>query len=202
MTQNPESIDAAGFDAPPEPAHDPWFGHLLRFLGVYFLIAVANIILVGFVLLLGLLDRTGRRKRDLLLTLIPLVNVVVVFQTLWRSTARAVYWSPRPDRPSSPLQGGVRTGMIAVGWVLGVAMIGLAIAGVLTGDPPSDTGWTSLDREGFIAELEGGDVDRATAECVVDRIEARYPEGPDSMPDDDAALQSIGSVMFQACASD
>ena len=201
MTQESHSNDA-WMDAPPERARDPWFAHLFRFLGLYFLIVAANVILVGFILLLGLLDRTGRRKRDLILTLIPLLNIVVVFQTLWRSTARSVYWSPRDDRPSSPLQGGVRTGMIVIGWILGILMIGLATAGIVTADSPSDTGWTRLDRDVFIAELEGDDVDRATAECVANRIEARYPEGPDSMPNDEAALQSIGSVMFQACASD
>ena len=197
MTQDAQSTEA-GVDATPARARDPWLGHLFRFLGLYFLIAAANIILVGFVLLLGLLDRTGRRKRDLLLALVPFVNIVVIVQTLWRSTARSVSWSPREDRPSSPLQGAVRTWSIAIGWGVGA----LAIVGIVTADSQPDTGWTSLDREAFIAELEDGDVDRTTAECVANRIEARYPEGPDSMPDDEAALQSIGSVMFEACASD
>jgi hypothetical protein len=38
-----------------------------------------------------------------LMLLIPIWGFIVHVQTIWRYTAKSVYWSPRDDRPSKSL---------------------------------------------------------------------------------------------------
>lgn len=77
--------------------------HFLRFVLIYFAMALSLYILVGLIWWAIALSQTGRRKRDLLMLLIPFWNTVVVIQTVWRYTAKNVYWSARADRPSKSL---------------------------------------------------------------------------------------------------
>lgn len=61
---------------------------------------------IGIFWLAAVLSNTGRRKRDLLMFFIPVWAIVVQVQTLWRYTAKNVYWSVRDDRPSKSLFSG------------------------------------------------------------------------------------------------
>ena len=87
--------------APAMTKQDPGFGHFLRFV----LIAIAmNLIpIVGMIWGMIALSKTGRRKRDVLFYLIPIWGIVVGIQTIWRYTAKNIYWSVREDRPSGSL---------------------------------------------------------------------------------------------------
>ena len=82
---------------------DPDFMHFLRFIGIWILMAFLFYVVVGLVWMAFALSSTGRRKRDILMLLVPVWGTIVVFQTLWRYTSRYVYWSVRSDRPSKPL---------------------------------------------------------------------------------------------------
>jgi hypothetical protein len=82
---------------------DGGFVHFLRFLLIYFVMALACYILIGIVWLGFALGHTGRRARDLLMLFIPIWGTVVVVQTIWRYTAKNVYWSVRADHPSKSL---------------------------------------------------------------------------------------------------
>ena len=85
---------------------DGGFMHFLRFLLVWLLIGLTCAVGVGIIWVMIALSKTGRRKRDILMFLIPVWGIVVEFQTLWRYSAKNVYWSVRDDRPSKPLFGG------------------------------------------------------------------------------------------------
>ena len=82
---------------------DSGFMHFLRFLGISFLMSALSVLLIGLIWFIVALSVTGRRKRDVLMLLIPIWGVVVNIQTVWRYTAKNVYWSPRADRPSKSL---------------------------------------------------------------------------------------------------
>ncbi len=82
---------------------DPDFMHFLRFIGIWILMAFLFYVVVGLVWMAFALSSTGRRKRDILMLVVPVWGTVVGFQTLWRYTSRNVYWSVRSDRPSKPL---------------------------------------------------------------------------------------------------
>ncbi len=77
--------------------------HFWRYLGISLLMALSCYILIGLVWFAIVLSQTGRRKRDLLMLLVPIWGSVVATQTQWRYTARNVYWSARADRPSKSL---------------------------------------------------------------------------------------------------
>ena len=99
----------AAFAPPPSfraPREDNGFVHLLRFLGVWLLMAMLFYVIVGYVWMMFALSATGRRKRDILMLLIPIWGTVVGIQTMWRYTAKNVYWSVRPDRVSKSLFSG------------------------------------------------------------------------------------------------
>ena len=90
--------------------------HLLRLLGATVVFSIFGAIpIVGLVLWLGLLPWVGYRRRDVLLLLVPIVNVYVSVKALWRLTALNVDWPQRPDTPGrsifrewpSPLPEGV-----------------------------------------------------------------------------------------------
>lgn len=77
--------------------------HFLRFFGIYLLMGLSTYLLIGLVWWMIALSQTGRRKRDLLMVLIPVWGAIVAVQTVWRYTAKNVYWSARADRPSKSL---------------------------------------------------------------------------------------------------
>lgn len=77
--------------------------HFLRYLLIWAVVAISMYVLVGFVLIALMLSWTGRRKRDVLMMLIPIWGGIVGVQTLWRYTAKNVYWSARKDRPSKSM---------------------------------------------------------------------------------------------------
>ncbi|MCU1366862.1 MAG: hypothetical protein JWL72_8 [Ilumatobacteraceae bacterium] len=80
---------------------DGWFMHFIRFILIGL---VMNIIpLVGLIWGMIALSKTGYRKRDVLMYLIPIWGFVVAIRMGWRYTAKNVYWSPRADRPSGSL---------------------------------------------------------------------------------------------------
>ena len=142
--------------------------------------------------------RPARRKRDLLLLFVPFVNVVVAVQSVWRYTARSVYWQPRDDRPSAVLSGTARTLAIVGGWILGPLFFVLVIIGAITA-AKEDGGWSDLDRSEFQAEIEGEGVDDATARCVTDYVIERFPDGPEALPGDEDDLADLGEEAFKAC---
>ena len=82
---------------------DPGFWHFLRFLAILVLMLLLVYVVVGVVWMAFALSATGRRKRDLLMLLIPFWSTVVLVQTVWRYTARNVYWPVRPDTVSKSL---------------------------------------------------------------------------------------------------
>ena len=83
---------------------DGALGHFVRYLLIGLVMGIIPIVnIVWFAIALS---KTGRRKRDLLMLLIPIWGLVVHVQTVWRYTARNIYWSVRSDRPSSSLFAG------------------------------------------------------------------------------------------------
>lgn len=110
-----------------QPQADPGFAHLLRFLGVGNAIYLSSALLVGHFWNAHLLSRTGWRKRDMLLLLVPMYGSYLSVVTLWRYTARDAYWTPRDDRPSDVLRGWQRTAAITAGLVLLPVLIGLVV---------------------------------------------------------------------------
>lgn len=85
---------------------DPGFMHFLRFLGILILMSALSAVLIGLVWFVIALSSTGRRKRDVLMLFIPIWGVILNVQTMWRYTAKNVYWSVRDDRPSKSLFSG------------------------------------------------------------------------------------------------
>ena len=82
---------------------DNGFVHLLRFLFIWILMTLSCYILIGFIWVMISLSSTGRRKRDILMYLIPVWGTIVQVQTVWRYSAKNVYWSIRRDRGSQSL---------------------------------------------------------------------------------------------------
>ena len=82
---------------------DGGFGHFVRYALVTISMALLSYVLIGLVWQMVALSATGRRKRDLLMLLIPIWGAVVATQTVWRYTAKNIYWSARADRPSKSL---------------------------------------------------------------------------------------------------
>ena len=88
----------------PATTPDGGFMHFLRFLGIGILMGILP--LIGIIWFVIALSSTGRRKRDLLMLFIPVWGIIVNVQTIWRYTAKNVYWKPRDDRPSKSLFSG------------------------------------------------------------------------------------------------
>lgn len=189
-----------GTPPPPPPAQpDPWFPHFLRYLGVFFLISAANAVcFAGLIILAELMENTGRRRRDVLLALIPFVGAVFVVQTLWRATARNVYWSTREDRESEVLQGNLRLGAIGLGWFF--ALGGAAAIAILAATGGL-TGWTSFDKSEFKRGIVSEGVDERTAQCVTDYYVSQFPDGPHSIPDEEPGATEVAQSAFSFCES-
>lgn len=77
--------------------------HFLRHIGISLVVCLTTYVLIGLVWWMFILAQTGRRKRDILMFFIPIWGVVVAVQSMWRYTAKNVYWSARADRPSKSL---------------------------------------------------------------------------------------------------
>lgn len=194
----PAIFGGYGSAAPVPVQDDPWLGHFARFLGVYFLATVLNAVLLGFVWFVSILNQTGRRKRDLLLLFVPFVNAVVAVQSVWRYTARYVYWQPRDDRPSAVLAGTARTVAIVAGWIVAPLFFVFVIVGAIVA-ADQEAGWGDQDRIDFQEGIEGEGVDEATARCVTDHVAEQYPDGPETLPSDENELAAIGEEAFAAC---
>ena len=80
--------------------------HFLRFLLISIVMSALSIVLVGVIWRIISFSKVGYRKRDVLLLFIPVVNIIFSIKTMWRYTAKNVYWTPRDDRPSSSLFSG------------------------------------------------------------------------------------------------
>ena len=85
---------------------DNGFTHFLRFLMIWIVMAASFYLIVGFVWLAFALAATGRRKRDLLMIVLPVWSIILFTETLWRYTAKNVYWSVRSDVISKSLFSG------------------------------------------------------------------------------------------------
>src|SRR5437763_5789191 len=66
---------------------DPAPSHFLRFFGIWLAMVLLCYVIVGIVWAAFALAATGRRKRDLLMLLIPVWGTIVMVQTIWRYTA-------------------------------------------------------------------------------------------------------------------
>ena len=97
-------------------AEDSWGPHFLRFVGVVVVMQALSVI--GTIWFVLALSRVGYRKRDVLLMVIPLYDVVLGTVAVWRYTAVSAYWTPRPDRTSAPLGRPSVTIIATVGWIL------------------------------------------------------------------------------------
>ena len=136
-TQYPDLVRPSALVVPERaPEHDPWLSHALRFAGVGMLLVLAWFTFIaGLVWRMHMLDVTGYRKRDVLWLWVPIAGTVVEVKTLWRYTARGVYWDERDDRPSDVLDGWPRPAAIAGGWVLGPAALAISAGITFGGDP-------------------------------------------------------------------
>ena len=162
------------FDGGADAADDPGFAHFLRFAGVYAALAVACVFIVGYVWLMLILNRVGYRKRDFLMTLIPVYGAVVIVTAVWRYTARSAYWSPHPGRVSKPLAQPWQRGLSILGGVLFAVVTYVVVMEAVTssGDEMTDAEW----REDFVDfwSNEGGK-DPAVARCAAPRVEKGIP---------------------------
>lgn len=84
--------------------NDPWFMHFLRFFLLAIAYGIAGVLIVpALVWVFFMLRHTGRRGRDILLMMLPIVSLVILLQTLWRASAKHVYWATRPEYTSKAL---------------------------------------------------------------------------------------------------
>jgi hypothetical protein len=173
---------------------DPPLEHFLRFACVYAaVLASIAFFLVGFVWLAAIMNRTGRRRRDVLLAPVPVIGAIVNVSSVWRYTARHVYWSARPDRPSSVLSGPARPIVIAFGALVGVSYVGLGVLGAALA--PME--WSDDYRRGFITELRRAGYTATEADCVASAIEDAYEgEEPDG---DEGDFQRIVDAASEVC---
>jgi len=118
-TQYPDLVRPSAVAVPePEPVRDPWLLHALRFIGVGLLLVLAwTTFILGLLWRMRMFTVTGYRKRDVLWEWVPIIGTIAETRTLWRYTAREVYWEPREDRPSQVLDGWARPLAIGAGWL-------------------------------------------------------------------------------------
>lgn len=131
----PMPFDMAGngvaFHGSPLRVEEPdgWFGHFLRFAGAAVLVSLSHVLIVGFVWTAAILNRTGYRRRDVFLTLVPVLGSVLFVITMWRYTAKTPYWSVRPDLPGRPMSTMMRPTVVAGGWIALAGFVVLAVVG-------------------------------------------------------------------------
>jgi len=149
---------------------DPGFPHLLRMVGAWAAVSLSIYALgAGLFWWAYAFSRSGYRKRDILLLIIPIFGFVVAARVMWRHTARNVYWSRNEDRPSSVLSGWQRPTAIAAGWILFPLLIGAVIVDSL------DQGWTTQDRYEVTSLLLDAGFDPLTAGCMTARLQEYMP---------------------------
>lgn len=173
-TQHPDLFRRSTVDVPAaEPVQDPWFPHALRFCGVGLLLVLAWMTLVlGLLWRMHIFTVTGYRKRDVLWEWVPIIGTIAETRSLWRYTARDVYWTPREDRPSAILDGWARPVAIGVGWLaLPVIAAGAGVAAI-NGDDGACVADALEQRmkaeDGFTFERFGAAFDRALERCDVE----------------------------------
>ena len=183
---------------PPTPekqtVDDPPLEHFLRFACVYAaVLASICFFLLGFIWLAAIMNRTGRRHRDVLLSPVPVIGAVVNVTSVWRDTAREVYWTPRPDRPSHVLSGPARPLVIGLGGAVGVLYVLAGVIGAATAEPE----WRSEYREGFVSGLRRSGYTAEEADCVATAVEDDYQgEEPTG---DESDFEAVVSDANAAC---
>jgi hypothetical protein len=187
----PAPVDPPGWGPPPRPETQPdsWFGHFLRYLAVSSLLTLSMLFVIGFFWQGHILNRTGYRKRDLLLLFVPIAAHIVAIKSLWRYTARDIYWSPRPEPERVPdlLRGWQRPAAIAGGWVaLPLMLVGLFALGY------AERHWSDAELDELADDFVAMGYDRFTAECMVDQIIIDFPDEWDL--EDASSIQVAASV--------
>lgn len=166
---------------------DPGFQHWLRWLGVYGALVVACLFVVGFVWIGWILHRTGYRKRDTLLMVVPVANAATLWRCLWRYTARSVYWSPRAERESQTLQSPQRPFIIGAGALLFPVLALVAVAAL-----SESSEWDDPEYEqSFIEGLNEVGYDNLEARCIVGYLKETFPDGPPEEDDDPAWVLNV-----------
>lgn len=171
---------------------DSNFWHFLRFLGVGTLMGISQVLYVGWIWFMFACARTGHRKRDVLLLLIPFYGLVVDARVLWRYTAKSVYWSPHPERPSAPLPDPWRKNLTAIGGVLFLGFLGWIAFDVATYEEPpemTDAEW----RADFVEFWTGEGIAPDVAECAAVEVDSAGPY------DGEAALARAIDRAFVLC---
>lgn len=175
-----------------EPVRDPWFPHFLRYFGVSLSTGVSFYVLAGFFWWPYITNRTGYRKRDALLLLVPIVGAYVGAVCLWRYTARSVYWSQREDRTSDILRGWQRPAAIAGGYVFWPVLIFGAIALGL-----ADEDWTEADRDEIRRAFVETGLNESEAQCALSIMEREFP---DAVPTgDESNFESAVQGAIRTC---
>ena len=164
----------------PSTSSDPWFPHFLRFLCIWVLLAIGQVILIGVIWQAAILRRTGYRARDLLLLLVPIYGGVVSVVTLWRYTARSVYWDTRAGRNSAVLQESrqLLIGLGAAAMVL-IGPLAAAVALAAPQEPAASPWWDAATEKDWIDSFVDNGWDRVQASCVIGYLEEVFPEGMD-----------------------
>jgi hypothetical protein len=127
---------AAPVDTVASDGRDGWFAHFLRFVGVLALVAAGQFLVVGFLWTASILNQTGYRRRDVFLLFVPFIGTVLAVISVWRYTAKGMYWRRRNDRVSRPMSPAMRPTLIGGGWVaIAAFVVVVAVAGSPT--PPS-----------------------------------------------------------------
>ena len=155
---------------------DGWLGHFGRYIGVGFLVGLSSVFFVGVLWSMFILSRTGYRKRDVLLFLVPIVGIYVSVVAMWRYTAKTTYWSQRLDRPSWPLNRSRSPFVVAAGYLAAPVYVWFVFSNMST--IWNRTMWTETDRVILSVELQRQGLDPVTSDCVTGRIERQYPLGP------------------------
>lgn len=171
-TQYPDLVRRSTVDVAPEPVDDPWLPHALRFAGVGLLLLVAWLtFILGLLWRMHIFTVTGYRRRDVLWEWVPIIGTIAETRSLWRYTARDVYWTPRDDRPSEVLDGWARPVAIGMGWlalpVVAAGSVVVAINGD-DGECVADELEQRMDGEDFTFERFGAAFDRALERCDVE----------------------------------
>jgi hypothetical protein len=169
---------AAPGPQPPRPvaSHDGWLGHFVRYLGVSVLVAFLSWFVVGIFWTFAILSRTGYRKRDFLLGLVPIVNIYISVTAFWRYTAKSAYWRPRLDRPSAPMWASTRPFYVTAGYLVLPIYIWLSVNNWQAF--MDRYRWTPADRTELVDVFRMQGYDGPTSRCIAERLEEAYPGGP------------------------
>lgn len=172
-TQYPDLVRRSTVDVPAsEPVLDPWFPHALRFCGVGILLVLAWMtFILGLLWRMRIFSATGYRRRDVLWEWVPIIGTIAETRSLWRYTAREVYWTPRDDRPSEILDGWARPAAIGLGWLAVPVVAAGASVVAINGDDgecvADEVQQTMEDEDAFTFGGLGDAIDGALERCDV-----------------------------------